>query len=235
MIIDCISDLHGYFPQLEGGDLLIVAGDLTADDQPFSYAKFDTWLHSQKYLKTVVVAGNHDNWLANRKYNEKTFHDDEIFYLCDSGTEFAYYPPLDDAPQGVMLERQKFKIWGSPWTKRFEGENPNCLAFTCETEEELAEHWKCIPEDTDILVTHSPLKGYLDQVKMGKHVGSESLFDWWYNSKARLRLWCFGHIHEAYGKIEMNHYYSSKRLTILNASHVNERYEPVNKPIRIEL
>jgi Icc-related predicted phosphoesterase len=32
MIIDCISDLHGAQPKLEGGDLLIVAGDLTARD-----------------------------------------------------------------------------------------------------------------------------------------------------------------------------------------------------------
>ena len=30
MIVDRISDLHGHYPQLEGGDLLIVAGDLTA-------------------------------------------------------------------------------------------------------------------------------------------------------------------------------------------------------------
>lgn len=34
MIIDCISDLHGYYPELGGGDLLIVAGDLTARDTP---------------------------------------------------------------------------------------------------------------------------------------------------------------------------------------------------------
>ena len=34
MIIDCISDLHGFFPKLEGGDLLIIAGDLTARDKP---------------------------------------------------------------------------------------------------------------------------------------------------------------------------------------------------------
>ena len=31
MIIDCIADLHGHYPKLEGGDLLIVAGDLTAE------------------------------------------------------------------------------------------------------------------------------------------------------------------------------------------------------------
>jgi len=32
MIIDCISDLHGYTPSLSGGDVIIVAGDLTAKD-----------------------------------------------------------------------------------------------------------------------------------------------------------------------------------------------------------
>ena len=32
MIIDCISDLHGAYPHLEGGDLLIVGGDLTSRD-----------------------------------------------------------------------------------------------------------------------------------------------------------------------------------------------------------
>ncbi len=32
MIIDCISDLHGFKPNLNGGDLLIIGGDLTARD-----------------------------------------------------------------------------------------------------------------------------------------------------------------------------------------------------------
>lgn len=31
MIIDFISDTHGHYPELEGGDLLIVAGNPTAN------------------------------------------------------------------------------------------------------------------------------------------------------------------------------------------------------------
>ncbi len=40
MIIDCLSDTHGNFPELEGGDLLIFAGDLTAHDKEEEYDNF---------------------------------------------------------------------------------------------------------------------------------------------------------------------------------------------------
>lgn len=30
MKIDCIADLHGHKPELPGGDVLIIGGDLTA-------------------------------------------------------------------------------------------------------------------------------------------------------------------------------------------------------------
>jgi hypothetical protein len=53
MIIDCISDLHGYLPKLEGGDLLIVCGDLTAYNKPKQYEEFFLWLKKQKYRKKV--------------------------------------------------------------------------------------------------------------------------------------------------------------------------------------
>ena len=55
MIIDCISDLHGFYPELEGGDMLIVAGDLTARDQQDEYEKFHIWIHNQKYKKKICL------------------------------------------------------------------------------------------------------------------------------------------------------------------------------------
>lgn len=62
MIIDCISDLHGTYPELEGGDLLIVAGDLTAGIDDREYINFDAWLTCQRYKHKIVVPGNHDTY-----------------------------------------------------------------------------------------------------------------------------------------------------------------------------
>ena len=58
MIIDCVSDLHSHYPQLEGGDLLIVAGDVTNNDHE---APFSFWIEEQRYEKIIWIAGNHDN------------------------------------------------------------------------------------------------------------------------------------------------------------------------------
>ena len=56
MIIDCISDLHGYYPELEGGDLLIVAGDLTArDDENEHEIEFAQWFLTQRYKYKIFI------------------------------------------------------------------------------------------------------------------------------------------------------------------------------------
>ncbi len=238
MDVTCISDLHGHYPQLEGGDLLIVAGDLTAHDQLNEHVKFDEWVQDQLYRKVIVIGGNHDVAV------QKGFLPRHCTYLCDSGTEFEYseeYEPEATGscrPDCKFFRTKKLKIWGSPWTKRFEGINPKCMAFTVDTDEELAEKWAMIPDDTDILVTHCPPFMVLDQINNGKmlSVGSISLRA--KSSKIQPKLHVFGHIHESYGQDKfargapgsINH----ERIFV-NASHVNECYEPVNKPIRIEL
>src|SRR5215469_5675646 len=99
MIIDCLSDLHGHFPKLKGGDLLLIAGDLTAKHQIHEYEDFVRWLNEQEYKKKIVVAGNHDG-LLEREGPQLLKWAKDCDYLLDSETEF-----------------EGLKIWGSPWTK----------------------------------------------------------------------------------------------------------------------
>lgn len=237
MDVTCIADLHGHYPKLEGGDLLIVAGDLTADDSIEGHLEFIKWISAAQYKKVVYIAGNHDNALGNLKKTMQIYlHKDfpplrwayEIEYLYNNGTEF-----------------EGLKIYGSPWTLRFEGMNPHCMAFTVDTEEQLAEKWALIPDDIDILVTHSPPKYGLDKTIRKDHVGSESLKNWVLIHEPKLHV--FGHIHESYGiitgamirelnmKVGGNTNHKLSNTTIVNASHVDECYQPVNKPIRIIL
>lgn len=224
MIIDCIADLHGHYPKLEGGDLLIVAGDLTARDTIYEHADFLGWLNIQKYKKKIFIAGNHDN-----NVDKKFDWDETLDYLCDSGAEF-----------------EGLKIWGSPWTKRFEGMNPHCMAFTVDTDEELMEKWAMIPDDVDVLVTHSPPWGIADENRHGEKCGSKSLYEKLIIVKPRAHI--FGHIHECgYKHFEIKYPLKIDQLSsdmilvnynkthCVNASHVNEYYKPVNKPVRVIL
>ena len=216
MIVDCVADLHGHYPKLEGGDLLIVAGDLTAKDTYEQMLEFCRWTMCQKYRKVVFIAGNHDHCLIGNRSMHRGPSEDigrpEVAYLFDCGIEF-----------------EGLKIWGSPWTLWFKGINPKCTAFTVKTEEELGDKFQTIPSDVDILITHSPPWNVLDRTDRGENVGSRYL-------RGRLeycfrpKLWVWGHVHEAYGMETF------RNTTIcVNASHVNGRYEPVNKPVRVVL
>jgi len=215
MRITVTSDLHGYFPETSGGDLLIIAGDLTSDHSIHSFIEFLDWINSQEYKKKIFIGGNHDTFLTTMDISKvkgmfEMMQSDGIIYLNDSGLTF-----------------EGLKIWGSPWSLWFYGINPYCKAFTG-SESDLNKKYELIPDDTDILITHGPPHGILDKTKEGNHVGSYSLRQ--ALDRVRPRLHIFGHIHECGGK----------RLDCvvteyINASHVNRAYEPVNPPIDLEL
>lgn len=218
MIIDCISDLHGHYPELEGGGLLIVAGDLTASHTYKEYMEFLQWLNVQNYQKCIYIEGNHDDFcmihiIPDFEECAKIGLTFKLTHLRDCGTEF-----------------EGLKIWGSPWTHLFPGVNPKCTAFML-PEEELTAKWELIPDDVDILVTHSPPFTIRDKTARGQQVGSPSLLAC-HIARIRPKLWVFGHIHEGYGQEGP---YEWNNTIYVNASIMNECYDPVNKPIRVVL
>lgn len=245
MKIDCIADLHGNYPDLEGGDLLIVAGDLTARHTDGEFLEFCEWLDNQRYTEVIVIAGNHDTMLF--KKDTETIVDTlkPYKYLCDSGTEIQWSEPtltkdgLEHAPSNYSFANKKLKIWGSPWTPQFPNMNPHCMAFTRPYMQSLKDRWDLIPDDTDILITHGPPNGILDKVKRDYNasVGDMDLLRA-VKDRIRPKLHVFGHIHEGYGQFILKHWPLEEYVPdtrFVNCSIMDENYEPVNAPIRIIL
>ena len=220
MKITCISDLHGFLPTLPGGDLLIVAGDLTARDRIDQYLVFNEWLSRQEYERKIVIAGNHDGLC------------EQGVPLQEKGRILSIVPVLAD--KAVYLfdsahEYNGLKIWGSPWTPTFFNWH-----FMKDRGKDIKEKWDLIPDDTEILVTHGPAYGIQDQVeyshnaKKGNSAGCEELRVT-LDRLRKLKLHVFGHVHEGYGMMKVN------GVIHVNASIMDQDYRPVNKPITVEL
>ncbi|KAK0631037.1 Metallo-dependent phosphatase-like protein [Bombardia bombarda] len=99
---------------------------------------------------------------------------------------------LDEGVYDFVLARTgaRLKVYASPYTPAF-----GTPGFQY-TEEEG--HDFAIPRGVDVVVSHGPPKGVLDRVPMnGARAGSAELFA--AVARARPRLHCFGHIHEAWG------------------------------------
>lgn len=214
MRIVCISDTHNCNEQIAvpNGDLLIHSGDATTTGTTEEIRCFNRWFASLPHKYKVFVAGNHD-WLFERESEPaKLLLDPTIIYLQDSAVEI-----------------DGLKIYGSPWQPRFFD-----WAFNLMRGQELAEKWKLIPHDIDILITHGPPHGILDEVprQLGiENTGCEELRKRVEEvaEDGRLKLHVFGHIHCGYGTHE------EFGVKFVNASTCDEQYNPTQPPIIIDL
>lgn len=84
-----------------------------------------------------------------------------------------------------------------------------------------------IPEDTQILITHTPPQGILDRTRKGKLAGCEVLGRRMSLLKT-CRLHVFGHIHEAFGALED----TSSQTTRVS---VNAAYPARKSPVVVDL
>ncbi len=214
MRIVCVSDTHNCNEAIAvpDGDLIIHAGDATVNGTEAEVEAFIDWFSNLPHERKIFVAGNHD-WLFERdELASKKLLSRGVIYLEDSITKV-----------------KGLKVYGSPWQPRFFD-----WAFNLNRGDELAEKWKLIPDDIDILITHGPPMGILDEVPRQwgiENTGCEELKRRVAEiaEHGRLKLHVFGHIHCGYGTHE------EFGMKFVNASTCDEDYRPTQLPIVVDL
>jgi len=120
------------------------------------------------------------------------------------------------------VELEGLRIWGSPWQPTFMS-----WAFNLDRGAPIREKWDLVPEGIDLLITHGPPAFRLDLTRRGERVGCLDLLAT--VRRVRPKVHVFGHIHESYGRME------AEGTLFVNASTCNERLEPVNPPVVLDL
>jgi len=195
-----VSDTHGLHNRIESlpdGDVLVHAGDLmNSGYDPVDIWSFNDWLGKQPFENRIVIGGNHDRFFQNSPEQARGILTNAI-YLENSGVTI----------NGVSF-------WGSPYTPEFLN-----WAFMYPRGESARKYWDQIPQALDVLITHGPPFGILDQVDLvGEHLGCAELLKAVEVKKPKVHI--FGHIHGGAGT------FNNGVTRFINAAYLNERYKP---------
>ena len=204
--IVAISDTHSRHRGITvpDGDILIHAGDATMVGRIDEIAEFNRWLGALPHPVKLFCAGNHDLLFEKAPAVARSMITNAT-YLQDE-----------------LIEVMGLRIYASPWQPRFFD-----WAFNLDRGESLRRKWAMIPDSLDVLITHGPPFGILDQNLEGEHCGCEELRTAVERLRPRVQL--FGHIHQSYGQM------AHEGIRFVNACICDESYRPINAPIVIEL
>ncbi|KAI6036869.1 Metallo-dependent phosphatase-like protein [Pisolithus microcarpus] len=167
----CISDTHSGIFRLPYGDVLLHAGDLSSYGALSQLTRTVDWLKSLKHPVKIMIAGNHDQFQLIQ-YARTT-----VRSLASAGLLYILL-----APSGKV-----WKVYGSPVPVHLDG------AFQYASSTEAKAIYQRIPEDTEILITHTPPYRTLDKTRKGQHVGCQVLASR-LKKLRHCRLHVFGHI-----------------------------------------
>lgn len=194
----CLSDSHNLHRKIivPDGDFFIFAGDATDLGTYDELADFFKWVRDLPHRHKVIIAGNHDAMLQDHAYKFTKFLDANTVYLDGDAEEVGGY-----------------NVFGSPRVLRTAAQ-----AFSRPVGTSNREHYRHIPADTQILITHQPPHGILD--KPGDkdiHLGCMDLRHK-VNQLKSLKVSIFGHIHSSHGAFSQNdvNFYNVAYLTRKN-------------------
>ena len=178
MKLSVISDIHEKWHELTipESDVLIICGDMF-NDKGKTLMDFLTWLRDQPCRFKLFIGGNHDFTLEGMKPRH---YGDGIYYLADSE---------------ISIDGVKF--YGTPWTPYLTN-----WAFTMpKSKNARYEVWSKIPEDTDILITHTPPRNILDHPtgRPDVRLGCSQLLKR-VEELPNIKYHFFGHIHASRGQ-----------------------------------
>ena len=166
--------------EVPDGDILICVGDFTMFSKSMSSIEdFNEWLGEQPHRHKIIVPGNHEFFLESNPERRSLLDNAEL--LIDESIEI-----------GGM------KIYGSPMMPLYGA------AFGNSSPKDRERHWRRIPDDTDVLITHGPPFGVLDlSPGQVERMGDPEL-----RKRVRelpsLRLHAFGHVHGSHGIAEQD-------------------------------
>ena len=175
------SDTHERHEQLTVPefDLAIFSGDAeNSRDLGENYKEFISFVEWFSKIPGIKLAtpGNHSLWTeANEKKARQIYADNGIKLLINESVDVF-----------------GLKIYGSPLTPEF-----HSWAYNRKRENIGRKAWSRIPDDTDIVVTHGPVKGVLDLTINHNHKleqGGDSALGKRIE-QIRPKLVCQGHFH----------------------------------------
>lgn len=225
------SDLHGSpitdfdSKQLEGVDTLLIAGDVFEMNRKINkMVNYFNYIQEEYGVKNIIMTpGNHDHNIFEG-YLEN--HPDDT----GEARRYDYIPRIykDEMKERCNLdilidesmEIDGIKIYGSPWSPNFYN-----WAFM-KSDAELDKRYEKIPDDVDILLSHTPplIDGSdIDAIKWPgwdyHHCGSAALERAIAKKKPKY-MFC-GHIHS--GDHNLLEFGDTK---CYNVSYLGEDYEP---------
>ncbi len=226
MKIVCISDVHGKWNRLTipECDILISSGDYSFRGELHMVKDFHAWLNKQPAKHVISVQGNH-----------------EVFVEHNFNT--AKQVALEQCPRvhfvdHELVEIEGLKIFCSAWTPWFYNWAYNAYRTLADAQHfqkpYIGDKWRDIPMDINMLVTHGPPAGILDQVYQidgvtpRERVGCDLLLQKLVQIPT-LKHHFFGHIHGSHGETEFH------GIKFYNAAICGETYAVDYEPTVVEI